>query len=97
MSELTYEFEPGEEPVVSIKDLKDEIITLKEDNLKLTAELDVARLRMLAAERFNLRLAERADELYRTLCELREYTGVQTVPKPPLKVKANAKRFGEGN
>ena len=94
MSELVYEYEAGEEPVVNIKDLQDEIISLKEENLKLVAELEVARLRVLACERFNLRVAERADELQRALGELMEYTGVSEVPKPPLKTRPNAKRFG---
>ena len=97
MSELVYEYEAGEEPVINVKDLQDEIIALKEENLQLDAELKVARLRVLACERFNLRVAERADELQRALDELREHTGVFEVPRPPLKTRPNAKRFGEGN
>ena len=97
MSELVYEYEAGQEPEVSVRDLQDQILDLTEDNKKLVAELEVARLRVLACERFNLRVAERADELHRTLDDLRNYTGVFEVPKPPLKSRPNAKRFGEDN
>jgi len=97
MGELSYEYEAGEEPMVSIKCLQDEIISLKEEIREKDAELEVRRLRQLAAERFNLRLAERADELLRTLDDLRNYTGVFEIPKPPLKSRPNAKRFGEDN
>ena len=97
MSELIYEYEAGEEPEVNIKDLQDEILQLKEKNYYLEGELEVARLRVLACERFNLRVAERADELQRALDELMDYTGVSEVPKPPLKTRPNAKRVGEGN
>ena len=96
MSELVYEYEAGEEPVISVKDLQDQIIALKEENLQLDAELTVARLRVSHLERFNLQLAERAADIQKTLDDLREYTGLHTAPRPPLKSKPNAKRFGEG-
>ena len=97
MKELTYEFEGPYEPGESTKDLKDEIIALKEAQREKDAEISVARLRLLAAERFNLRLAERAGQLSERLEEICKYTGVFEVPKPPLKTRSNAKRFGEDN
>ena len=95
MSELIYEYEAGEEPAINIKDLQDEILELKEKNYFLEGELEVARVRVMHAERFQLQMAERAADLQKALDDLKEYTGVYKIPAPPLKTRPNAQRIGE--
>ena len=97
MKELTYEFEGTFEPTESIDDLKDQVAALREEIRSKEADLEVHRLKLQVMEKVNLRLAEKAAELQQSLDQLRNYTGVYKVPKPPLKRsdKNYAKHRGE--